>query len=107
MSDNNAATTNASAPTATKSPKQAKVAKPKAPKSVVTNGTASNSKPKYLQMIVNAIRELKENNGSSRQAILKWIVDKYHVDAKLAALRVRLELKKALENGKLKHGRSK
>jgi histone H1/5 len=86
--------------TAPKATKTKKVAtKPGAPK-------PKPAHPSYFSMIVEAIRNLKESNGSSRQAILKFIVSKHNVDAKLAVTRARIELKKALANGKIKHGKS-
>merc|ERR1711997_489076 len=44
---------------------------------------------------------LKERGGSSRQAILKYIVANYKVDAKKAAVQLRLSLKRALAKGTL------
>jgi hypothetical protein len=66
-----------------------------------------SSNPTYFNMIITAIRDLKDAHGSSRQAILKFIVNKYNVDSKLAVVRARIELKKALANGNIKHGKSK
>ena len=43
---------------------------------------ATNTKtgnPTYVKMVTAAITELKERNGSSRQAILKYIMAKYKV----------------------------
>merc|ERR1719309_452926 len=45
-------------------------------------------------MIGAAIKTLKERNGSSRQAILKYVCANYKVDAAKAQIRVRLALKK-------------
>jgi histone H1/5 len=88
-------------------PKSPKQAKPKASKPKATNdAVAKPSNPTYFNMIVGAIRELKEPHGSSRQAIIKFIVDKYKVDVKLAGLRCRMAIKKSLADGKLKHGKS-
>jgi hypothetical protein len=86
-------------------PKSPKAVKPKVAKSA--NAKPKASHPTYLAMIVAAIRDLKDNSGSSRQALLKWIVNKYHVNADVAGTRLRIELKKGLANGSLKHGRSK
>merc|ERR1711973_934270 len=66
-------------------PKAKKAAKPKVPA----------AHPPYANMVAAAIKALKERNGSSRQAILKYIVANYKVgDAAKAQVRVRLALKK-------------
>ncbi len=80
-------------------------AKPKVTK-VRADGDVAKPKQTYFQMIVGAIRDLQEPYGSTRQAILKYIIDKHKLDAKVAALRCRLEIKKAMASGKLKHGKS-
>ena len=50
--------------------------------------------PKYIDMIVAAIAALKERNGSSRQAILKYISANYKVGANCGS-----QLKLALRRG--------
>merc|ERR1712223_1992807 len=65
-------------------PKAKKAAKPKVPA----------AHPPYATMIGAAIKALKERNGSSRQAILKYVCANYKVDAAKAQVRVRLALKK-------------
>merc|ERR1712045_717536 len=50
--------------------------------------------PPYATMIGAAIKALKERNGSSRQAILKYVCANYKVDAAKAQVRVSLALKK-------------
>ena len=69
-----------------------KAAKPKAPA----------AHPKYTDMAIAAIAALKERTGSSRQAILKYIVANYKVDAAKAPVYLRLALKAAVAGGKLK-----
>merc|ERR1719397_1129978 len=64
-----------------KAPKVKKVAKPAA-------------HPPYANMIVAAIKALKEKKGSSRQAILKYVVANNKVDAAKAGVRVKLALRK-------------
>merc|ERR1712242_197441 len=65
-----------------KAPKVAKAAKPAA-------------HPPYANMIVAAIKALKDKKGSSRQAILKYVVANNKVaDADKAAVRVKLALRK-------------
>merc|ERR1712038_1507229 len=58
--------------------------------------------PKYSVMIAAAITSLKDRTGSSRQAILKYIVANYKVDAAKAAVQVRLALKRGVKQGALK-----
>merc|ERR1712183_59936 len=50
--------------------------------------------PPYASMIAAAIKGLGDKKGSSRQAILKYVVANNKVDAAKAAVRVRLALKK-------------
>merc|ERR1712242_228313 len=65
-----------------KAPKVAKAAKPAA-------------HPPYANMIVAAIKALKDKKGSSRQAILKYVVANNKVaDADKASVRVKLALRK-------------
>merc|ERR1711923_250709 len=64
----------------------AAAAKPKAPA----------AHPPYASMITAAIKALGDKKGSSRQAILKYIVANNKVDAAKAAVRVRLALKKMI-----------
>merc|ERR1712176_1161930 len=58
--------------------------------------------PKYSVMIAAAITALKSRTGSSRQAILKYIVANYKVDAAKAAVQLRLALKRGVAKGALK-----
>ena len=69
-------------------PKAKKVAKPAA-------------HPTFKVMIAAALKGLKERGGSSRQAILKYIVANYKVDAAKAAVLVRRALKKMVDAKKL------
>merc|ERR1712203_1043579 len=50
--------------------------------------------PPYANMITAAIKGLKDKKGSSRQAILKFVVANNKVDATKAAVRVKLALRK-------------
>merc|ERR1711890_3879 len=72
-------------------PKAKKAAKPKVPA----------AHPPYAAMIKTAVKKLADKKGSSRQAILKYIVANNKVDAAKAAVRVRLALKKMLAAKKL------
>ncbi|XP_045592257.1 histone H1-delta [Procambarus clarkii] len=59
--------------------------------------------PAYALMIAAALKSLKERSGSSRQAILKYIVANYKVgDEKKAGVRLKLALKKGVTSGALK-----
>merc|ERR1712117_101032 len=70
--------------TAAAAPKAKKAAKPKVPA----------AHPPYAAMIKAAVKALADKKGSSRQAILKYIVANNKVDAAKAPARVRLALKK-------------
>merc|ERR1712076_113869 len=50
--------------------------------------------PPYASMITAAIKGLKDKKGSSRQAILKYVVANNKVDAAKAGVRVKLALRK-------------
>jgi outer membrane biosynthesis protein TonB len=52
-------------------------------------------------MIAAALKGLKERGGSSRQAILKYIVANYKVDAAKAAVPLRMALKRAVAAGSI------
>lgn len=56
--------------------------------------------PKYIDMVVAAIKSLKERNGSSRQAIAKYIVANYKVGDG-ASVHIKLALKRGVTNGVL------
>ena len=60
--------------------------------------------PKYIEMITTAITGLQERMGSSRQAILEYIVANNEVEAGEAATQVRLALKAGLVKGVLTGG---
>ena len=57
--------------------------------------------PKYSEMIAAAIVALKERNGSSRQAIVKYIAANYKVGDS-AGTHVKLALKRGVAGGALK-----
>lgn len=62
--------------------------------------------PPYKSMINAAIKTLKEKNGSSRQAILKYIVSHYKVgDEKKAGSRLRLALRREVASGDIKQSK--
>merc|ERR1712066_1065552 len=70
--------------------KAVKVKKPKAPA----------AHPTYSVMVAAAIAALKDRSGSSRQAIMKYILANYKVDAAKAGVPLRLALKKGGAVGK-------
>ena len=72
-----------------------KATKPKAAKAAPTH-------PKYSDMVSSAITALKERKGSSKIAILKYIVTTYKLDEKVALVHVRTALKRGVEKGTLK-----
>merc|ERR1711881_615507 len=72
-------------------PKAKKAAKPKVPA----------AHPPYAAMITAAVKGLADKKGSSRQAVLKYVVANNKVDAAKAAVRVRLALKKMVAANKL------
>merc|ERR1711973_476799 len=65
-----------------------------APKKAAKKAPAAH--PPYASMITAAIKALGDKKGSSRQAILKYVVANNKVDAAKAAVRVRLALKKMI-----------
>lgn len=56
--------------------------------------------PKYIEMIVAAITVLKERNGSSRQAIVKYIKANYKVGDN-SDVHVKMALKRGVASGAL------
>lgn len=90
-------TDNATAPAPVKAPKKKTASKPKA--------TASH--PQYKVMVNAAIAALKERGGSSRQAILKYIVANYKLGDNPTAINARLKsaLKAGVKAGSLKQSK--
>ena len=66
-----------------------------------TSGSKPSSHPKYSEMIAMAITALKERTGSSRQAILKYILASFEVNGNGVQARVNSTLKKMIENEEL------
>ena len=56
--------------------------------------------PKYIEMIVAAVNVLKQRNGSSRQAIVKYIRANYKVGDN-AEVHVKMALKRGVASGTL------
>ncbi|VDD75398.1 unnamed protein product [Mesocestoides corti] len=69
-------------------------------KSAKVSGSSATHPP-FTKMIVDAISALKEKGGSSRQAIIKYIIAHYNVEDKVAKASVRRGLKSATSAGKI------
>ena len=87
----------ATAKTPVKSPKKKAAAKPKKPA----------AHPKYVEMVIKAITALKERGGSSRQAILKYILANFNVgsDAKVVNTHLKMALKSGVKSKTLKQAK--
>ena len=74
------------------------------PKKVVKKSNTS-AHPSYLDMVVAAVQAMKERRGSSRQAILKYILANYNVgtDPKAVNSHLRQALKRAVIAGAIKN----
>ena len=95
-----------------KSPRPAlKKAKPAVKKSAPISRAAPSqdgkqSKKPYEEMVLNAVKELKSRNGSSRAAILSYMKGAYNleaVDDKIVGFHVSASIKRSLDKGHLKH----
>ncbi|XP_063588895.1 histone H1-delta-like [Penaeus indicus] len=58
---------------------------PQRPHFMFNRPSAKRAHPKYSEMVAAALRALKERNGSSRQAILKFILASFQVGDEKAA----------------------
>lgn len=83
-----------------------------APVKVAKKTTSSKTKkvashPKYSEMIQDALTNLKERGGSSRLAILKFIMKKYQLgqDEKLVNAHLKLALRSGIKSGSLKQSK--
>ncbi|KAE9414387.1 hypothetical protein Angca_002795 [Angiostrongylus cantonensis] len=87
----------AAAAAAGSSPKVAKASKPKAAKK-------APSHPTYSAMIRKAVSELKDKSGSSKAAILKFMLSHYKLGDNVTKInsQLRIALKKAVVKGELK-----
>jgi len=97
-------TESTSAPVASSAPSVSNSnASPKKKKSTSTKGKSSHSgasHPKYSDMIKAALKALNDRGGSSRAAILKFVLANYSLDP----IQANQHLKLALKNGvKSKH----
>ncbi|XP_063588896.1 histone H1-beta, late embryonic-like [Penaeus indicus] len=64
--------------------------------------SAKRAHPKYSEMVAAALRALKERNGSSRQAILKFILASFQVgDERAAGVHLKQALRRGVASGSL------
>ena len=70
-------------------------------------GSQLGEHPKYLVMIADAIKNLKERGGSSRQAILKFVVANYKVGSEVNKIngRIKVALKSGVNTGSLRQAK--
>ena len=63
--------------------------------------------PKYSEMIAQALGTLKERSGSSRQAVLKYIMKNFDVgkDEKVINQHLKMALRAGVKNGGLKQSK--
>ena len=71
------------------------------------NKKGPQNHPKYSKMIGEALAALKDRGGSSRQAILKYIVANYNVDKdeKVVNQHLKMSLRAGIKNGMLKQSK--
>ncbi|KAK3091473.1 hypothetical protein FSP39_020083 [Pinctada imbricata] len=81
-------------------PVQAKAKTPKKKTSAKPKKAADH--PKYIVMVIAAIKALKDRKGSSGQAIKKYIVANYKVDAASSGQFVKQALRRGVAGGALK-----
>lgn len=71
-------------------------------KSSVSKISNKPSHPKFIEMIVEGLKTLNERNGSSRQALFKFIMCNYQLDEKVAQVHLKMAIKNGVKNGSLK-----
>ncbi|CAP38364.1 Protein CBG21612 [Caenorhabditis briggsae] len=87
MSDAVVATPAAAAPKAAKAPKAPKIAKAKTP----------SAHPPYINMVKDAIKNLKDRKGASKQAILKYISSHFKLGENV--IQINSHLRQTLKKG--------
>ena len=89
------------------SPKQAATTKVASSASTRSKGSANH--PKYSDMVMQAIEELKERSGSSRQAILKYVLAHFNVgqDSKGVNTHLKMALKRGITSGDIIQSKGK
>ncbi|XP_061192332.1 histone H1-delta-like [Saccostrea echinata] len=86
--------------------KATKAAKSPKKKSVKSKNKTPLNHPHYREMIKDALTNLKERGGSSRQAILKYIMKNFKVDdEKSANNHLKMALRAGVKNGSLKQSK--
>lgn len=86
-------------------------AKTKSPKKKVSKAGAGPKKamdhPKYSEMVKQALASLKERGGSSRQAVLKYIVKNFKVgsDENVVNTHLKMALRAGVKNASLKQSK--
>ena len=85
----------------------APVSAPKTPKKAAAKPKKPVEHPKYSEMVSQAVSSLKERGGSSRQAILKYIMQTFKVgnDEKVVNTHLKTALKSGVKNGGLKQSK--
>eukprot|EP00088_Acartia_fossae_P009487 TRINITY_DN1460_c0_g1_i1.p2 TRINITY_DN1460_c0_g1~~TRINITY_DN1460_c0_g1_i1.p2 ORF type:complete len:176 (-),score=70.83 TRINITY_DN1460_c0_g1_i1:15-542(-) len=63
------------------------------------------SKKSFLEMIVEAIKADASRTGTSKQVIVKYLVDQFNVDPEKSKHYIKSALKRGLETGQLKMAR--
>ena len=81
------------------------ITSPKAAKKASSAARKPMEHPPYANMAAAAVKALKERNGSSRQAILKYIMANYKVgrDQKPVNSRLKVALRNSIAKGLLRH----
>jgi len=82
----------------------AKMKKPMKVKAKAKSSSIKSGNPPYAKMVTDAIMELKERKGSSRQAILNYVWTKYKVQVSGGKPRLNRTLKKMIEKGEIVAG---
>jgi len=101
-SANTSGVTSASA-AAKKKSSPSKVAKSSTKSPKKKSGPANH--PKYSEMIKKALTALNDRGGSSKHAILKYIMANYHIDQANSNNHLRYALKAGLKSGTLKQAK--
>lgn len=94
MSDSAAGTSTVAAPAQVGTPKKPSAGKNKKPR-------VKPNHPRTSEMVIAAVKNLKERGGSSLQAIKKYISANYKVDAEKLAPFIKKYLKSAVTSGSL------
>ena len=78
-----------------------------AKKAAPKKAKAPAAHPKYSEMVCTAVNALKERGGSSRQAILKYIVKNFNVskDEKSVNVHLKMALRAGVKNNSLKQSK--